>query len=328
MSMSVLKTQIKNKNIGNLYFFTGPEQFLVKYYVDEIVKILLPPETMPLNYSVLEGKVTLQQIENEISVFPAFSQRRIVVVKESNVFKLGEKEKTFNEFFLSLPDYICLIFIQSESDKRTSLYKSLKNHAVLVECGWQKAGALTKWVIKGFASYNKQISERDAAFLVNLLDPDMTFMALEIEKIASYMGTKVQVTPNIINDMVTKSTKAIIFDLTDAMSQRRIAEALRIMDELIQSREPIPLIVAMIGRQLIILAKTKRLQEKKVPQANMAKLVGVSPYYIDKTRRQAANFSMDALNRLINKCAEMDLAIKTGRIDGRLAMELLLMDMN
>jgi DNA polymerase-3 subunit delta len=156
----------------------------------------------------------------------------------------------------------------------------------------------------------------------------MTFMALEIEKIASYMGTKVQVTPNIINDMVTKSTKAIIFDLTDAMSQRRIAEALRIMDELIQSREPIPLIVAMIGRQLIILAKTKRLEEKKVPQANMAKLVGVSPYYIDKTRRQAANFSMDALNRLINKCAEMDLAIKTGRIDGRLAMELLLMDMN
>ena len=46
----------------------------------------------------------------------------------------------------------------------------------------------------------------------------------------------------------------------------------------------------------------------------MAKLVGVSPYYIDKTRRQAANFSMDALNRLINKCAEMDLAIKTGRM--------------
>ena len=77
----MLKTQIKTK-YREFIFLTGPEQFLVKYYVDEIVKILLPPETMPLNYSVLEGKVTLQQIENEISVFPAFSQRRIVVVKK------------------------------------------------------------------------------------------------------------------------------------------------------------------------------------------------------------------------------------------------------
>ena len=69
-----------------------------------------------------------------------------------------------------------------------------------------KSRALTKWVIKVFASYNKQISER-TRFSCELTNPDMTFMALEIEKIASYMGTKVQVTPNIINDMVTKVLK-------------------------------------------------------------------------------------------------------------------------
>ncbi|HZK28141.1 MAG TPA: DNA polymerase III subunit delta [Thermoclostridium sp.] len=328
MSMNVLRTQIKNNKIGKLYFFTGPEQFLVKYYLDEIAKLLLPTETLPLNYSMLEGKVTLQQIENNISVFPAFSQRRIVVVKESSIFKAGEKEKTFSEFFLSLPDYICLIFIQSDPDKRASLYKALKKHAVLIECGWQKAVALTKWTVRVFASYNKQISEKDAAFFVNLLDPNMTFMALEIKKISSYMGKEVQVTRKIIEDMVTKSTKSIIFDLTDAMSQRRISEALRIMDELIQSREPIALIVAMIGRQLVMLAKTKKLEDSKVPKSKMAGLVGISPYYIDKTRRQATNFSMDALKRLIDKCADLDLEIKTGKIDGRLAMELLLMDMN
>ena len=67
---------------------------------------------------------------------------------------------------------------------------------------------------------------------------------------------------------------------------------------------------------------------EKSTSGQYGKVGGCIPYYIDKTRRQAANFSMDTLNRLINKCAEMDLAIKTGRIDGRLAMELLLMDMN
>lgn len=328
MSMKELKKQLREKNIGKLYFFTGQEQYLVKHYVDAIIKTLLPDNLKTLNYNLFEDKVTLKQLEDAVSIFPAFSERRVVVVKESNLFKTGEKQQHYDEFFMSLPDYICLIFIQSEPDKRTSLYKALKKHALIVECDWQKADALTKWVIKVFASYKKQISESDAAFFVNLLDPDMTFMLLEIEKIVCYMGEKTQVTRNIIADIVSKSVKARIFDLTDAMSQRKMSEALRIMDELIELKEPVPLIMAMIGRQFFILMKTKKLEEKKVPQAEMAKLLGIMPYYIGKTRQQAANFSMDVLKRLAFKCQQTDLAVKMGQIDGRLAIELLLMELN
>ncbi|HEY8422282.1 MAG TPA: DNA polymerase III subunit delta [Thermoclostridium sp.] len=328
MSMTILKQQLKEKNIGKLYFFTGPEQFLVRYYVDEIVRTLLPENARALNYNIFEEKTTLKQIEDAVSVFPAFSERRVVVVKESNLFKSGDNQQRFDEFFKSLPDYICLIFIQSDPDKRTSLYKALKKHALLIECDWQKADALTKWVIKVFASHKKQISESDAAFFVNLLDPDMTFMLHEIEKIVCYMGEKTQVTRGMITDVVTKSTKARIFDLIDAVSQRKMSDAIQIMDELIAMKEPVPLIMAMIGRQFFILLKTKKLEERRVPQAEMAKLLGIMPYFMEKTRRQAANFSKDALKRLAYKCAETDFAVKTGQIDGRLAIELLLMEIS
>lgn len=328
MSMKELKKQLRNKNIGKLYFFIGHEQFLARYYLDKIVKTLLPENLETLNYNIYEGKVTLKQIEDAVSIFPAFSERRIVVIRESNLFKSGEKEQRYDEFFKSLPDYICLIFIQNEADKRTALYKALKKDAMVIECDWQKADALTKWVIKVFATYKKQISESDAAFFVNLLDPDMTFMVLEIEKIVCYMGEKVQVTRSIISDVVSKSVKARIFDLIDAMSLRKMSDAIQIMDELIELKEPIPLIMAMIGKQFFILMKTKKLEEKKVPQTEMAKLLGIMPYFISKTRKQASHFSMDVLKRLAYKCAETDLAVKTGQIDGRLAIELLLMEIN
>jgi len=326
--MKDLKMQLKEKKIGKLYLFTGPEQYLVRYYVDEIVKTLLPENVKSLNYSVFEEKATFKQIEDAVSIYPAFSERRVIVVKESNLFKSGENQQRYDDFFKSLPDYICLIFIQSEPDKRTSLYKALKKHALVIECDWQKADALTKWVMKVFASYKKQISESDAAFLVNLLEPDMTFMLHEMDKIACYMGEKILVTRDIISDVVTKSAKVKIFDLIDAMSQRRMSEAIQIMDELIEMKEPVPLIMALIGRQLFILLKTKKLEGKKVPQAEMAKLLGIMPYFMEKTRRQAANFSEDTLKRLALKCTETDLAVKTGRIDGRLAIELLLMEIN
>lgn len=328
MSMKDLKKQLKEKNIGKLYFFTGQEHYLVRHYVNEIVKTLLPENVKTLNYNIFEEKATFKQIEDAVSIFPAFSERRVIVVKESNLFKTGEKQQRYDEFFRSLPDYICLIFIQSEPDKRTSLYKALKKHAMIIECDRQKADALAKWAIKVFASYGKQISESDADFLVNLLDPDMTFILNEIEKIVCYMGEKTQVTRSMITDVVSRSAKARIFDLVDAMSQRKMSDALGIMDELIEMKEPVPLIMAMIGRQFFILLKTKMLEEKRIPQAEMAKLLGIMPYYMEKTRRQASNFSMDVLKRLAQKCAETDLAVKTGRIDGRLAIELLLMEIN
>lgn len=326
MGMKELKQQLRAKNIGKLYFFTGPEQFLVRYYVDEIVKTLLPENVKSINYNVFDEKATFKQIEDAVSVFPAFAERRVVVVRESGLFKTGENQQRFDEFFKSLPGYICLIFIHSDPDKRTSLYKSLKKYAMVVECDRQKPEALTKWAVNVFSSFDKKINESDAAFLVNLLDPDMTLMHHEIEKIVCYMGDKARVSRNMITDVVSKSPKARIFDLTDAMSQRNMSEALKIMDELIEMKEPVPLIMAMIARQFLILLKTKKLEERKVPKAEMAKLLGIMPYFIDKTRKQAANFPADALKRLVNKCAEIDLAVKTGQIDGRLAIELLLME--
>jgi len=328
MSMNELKKQLKEKNIGKLYFFTGPEKYLVKYYVNEIVGLLLPENVRSFNYNVFEEKVTFRQIQDAVSVFPAFSERRVVIVKESSLFKSGESQQVYDDFFRSLPDYICLIFIQTDPDKRTSLYKSLKKYALVIECDWQKADTLTKWVMKGFASYKKQISENDAALLVNLLDPDMTLIHNEIEKIVCYMGDKTQVSRDIISDVVSRSAKAKVFDLIDAMSLRRMSDALIIMDELIEMKEPVPLIMAMIGRQFFILLKAKKLEEKKLPQAEMAKILGIMPYFVDKTRKQAANFSMETLKRLARKCAETDLAVKTGQIDGRLAIELLLMEID
>ena len=46
---------------------------------------------------------------------------------------------------------------------------------------------MTKWVIKVFASYKKRISGRMLPFCESL-EPDMTFMLLEIEKIVTTWG--------------------------------------------------------------------------------------------------------------------------------------------
>jgi DNA polymerase-3 subunit delta len=68
--------------------------------------------------------------------------------------------------------------------------------------------------------------------------------------------------------------------------------------------------------------KIKKLEEKKIPQPEMAKIVGVPSFVIGKTRKQASFFTTDALKKLIRECMETDLAIKSGKMNHRLALEL------
>lgn len=323
----MLKKQLKQKDIGKLYLFTGPEQFLIRYYEKKIADMLLDKESRTFNYTVLEGKQSMNDLSDAVSVFPVFSDRRIVVIKESTLFKGEAKEKAWSSFFESLPDYICLIFIQPEVDKRSALYKSLKKHGIVVECNRQREEALAKWVIKVFSSFNKKITESDAGFFVDLVDPDMTFMLLEIEKVVQYAGEKGHISRDDILKVVSKSVKSRIFDLTDAVSQKQMSKAIRIVDELLQMKEPIQFIMAMVSRQMGILLKMKKLEGKRLSSAETAKAVGIPPFLVSKVQRQAASFTMDKLKTLIRKCMETDLAVKTGRMEARTALEVFIFEM-
>jgi len=321
MEMKDLKKQLKENNIGKLYLFTGPEQFLARYYEKEIVNKLLDENSKAFNYTVIGNKTSLKELSDVVSTFPAFSERRVVVVKDNSLAK-GSGDKNWNSFFGSLPDYICLLFILDEIDKRTAFFKSIEKHGSIVEFKKQEEDALVKWVTNVFASYGKHIGKAEAIFFVGMLEPDMTLLKLEIEKVANYLGDKTDVSHEDILNVVTKSIKTRIFDLTDAVSQNQTAKAVRIIDDLLQNKEPVHFIVAMLSRHLGILMKIKKLEEKKVPQSEMAKILGVPSFIIGKTRKQASNFSIDTLKQLIRECMETDMAIKTGKMNPRLALEL------
>jgi DNA polymerase-3 subunit delta len=326
-SIAELKKHLKYNNIGKLYLFTGPEQYLVRYYVKEIIERVVDPKSKTFNFSEFSGNVTIHELEDAVSIYPVLSQRRLIIVKESKLTKASGKGAEWDAFFKALPDYICLIFIQEEVDKRVSFYKAVKKYGLVIVCNQQDEIALTKWVMKAFASYKKQISANNAAYLVSLLEPDMTFIALEIEKIVSYMGQASSVSQEIIDGVASKSLKSRVFDLTEAIAQHKTSKALQILNELIEQREPVPYIMASVARQIGLLLKVKKMEQKGMPRSEMTKVLGLHPFIIGKIQNQASSFSVDSLKEYMRKCMEMDLASKTGRMDGRMALELFIIEM-
>jgi len=334
MSIDILKNNIKNNKIRNLYLFYGPEEYLKKYYLEAIERILLKEDLKVLNRVVIDGKADINGIMDNCEAMPVFSEKKVVIVKNSGFFKPGSKDgkeakkKPAGDDFITclqnIPGHTCLVFYESEIDKRLKAVDVIKNSGLVVEFAYQKPAELVKWVIKVFRSFNKEIDTMTASMLVDNSELDMNEILNEVNKITSFVGEKVQVEASDIEKACSKSIKSRIFDLTDAIAEKNSQRALKVLNEMIILKEPLPRILFMITRQFRHILEMKLLSSEGLSMNEAASRMGIAPYAAGKVLKQSKSFTVDELKRAIEECLHMDEAVKTGKISDRIAAELLI----
>jgi DNA polymerase-3 subunit delta len=331
MSVDVLKEQLKNNKLGNLYLFYGQEEYLKKYYLDSIEKAVLESDLSALNKVALEGKFEMQKIEEACETMPVFSEKKLVLVKNSGIFKSGKegskqqsvKDELIN-YLKNVPSYTVLVFYEEEIDKRLKTVDAVKKNGLIVDFPFQKPAELVKWVIKVLKSHMKEISVEDASYLIEICEQGMTEILNEVNKLVMYVGERTRITMSDIDKVCTKSVKSRIFDLTDAVAEKNIDKALKLLNDMIIIREPLPKILFMITRQLRHVLEMKLLCKEGMSVKDASAKIGITPYAGGKVSSQAKSFSTQKLKEGIKEAFELDLAIKTGRINDRVAAELLI----
>jgi DNA polymerase-3 subunit delta len=84
----------------------------------------------------------------------------------------------------------------------------------------------------------------------------------------------------------------------------------------------------MIVRQFRIMIQVKELGEQGLSQRDMATRLNLHSFVVEKTTRQAMNFSMEQLETVYRKLLETDVAIKTGQMDDVLALDMLVVGLS
>lgn len=335
MSVDILKKHIKNNELKSLYLFYGPEEYLKKYYQGLIEKNLIDEDFRAMNMVVMEGKVEIKKVIDNCDTLPLFSEKKLVIVKNSGLFKSGKKaegEKAkgkgsndeFISFLQNVPSHTCLIFIEEEIDKRLKTVDAIKKNGLIVEFSYQKPAELVKWVSKALKSFNKDISTDAASELVNNSEPGMNEILNEINKLVSYSGNREKIGILDVRKVCTKSIKSRIFDLTDAVAEKNRTKAFKILEDMVILKEPMPRILFMITRQLRHVLEMKLLINDGASVNEAASKLGVTPYIAGKISKQSREFDLETLEKSLRESLELDLAVKTGKISDRLAVEMLI----
>lgn len=319
--MQRLNQDMKTGQLNHIYLLYGEEAYLRKQYKNRLKEAIIGDDSM--NYHYYEGKgVTIGEVIDQAETMPFFSEKRLILMENTGLFKGGGEG--LSEYLKSPAQTVYFLFVETEVDKRSKLYKTVSAKGCAVEFGIQDENTLKRWVLGMVKRENKRISEPALNFLLEMTGTDMENIQKEMEKLFCYCMDQDAITERDIVQICTKRISSHIFDMINAIADRKQKKALELYYELLALKEPPMRILFLITRQFNLLLQVKELAGKGYQGRAIGEKVGLPGFVAGKYVTQASRFQKEELRETVEACVEAEEAIKTGRLNDNMSVELLI----
>ena len=319
--MKTLERDLQAKTFQNVYLIYGEEEYLKLHYKQQFIRVIVGDNTM--NLVQYEGKnIDIGELIDNADTAPFFAEHRLIVVENSGFLKGGGD--ALAEYLKEIPDSTILLFVEQEVDKRSKLFKAVKNAGYVCEIGRQSENELVRWAAKIFEHYGKKITRASLSYLIANVGTDMEILSREIEKLISHTLYREEVTNKDMDAVCTKQLSVRIFDMIDAISIKNQRKTMDCYYELIAEKEPPMRILFMLERQFHLMLQAKDLSAAHMDKSRIAKVMGVQDFIAGKCINQSRNFSVTELKSALAESVKTDEMIKSGMLDENIGVEMLL----
>lgn len=329
-----LKQDLKTGELKALYLFSGEESYLRQYYLNACKEAILGDGAFAeFNLFEFDGKsMTADMLRDAVESYPAMAERKLVIVHDFDPYKMPAAFADMLPALLSdLPDYICLIFhydtIEYKPDKRLKIHKILTEHGSAVQFEFLDERQLIDWIRRRCRALDRSIDDEAARYMIFLCGSSMTNLITEIEKAAAFSTTG-EIKRYHIDTVCTRVMDAVIFDLSDAITERRFDKAIALVDELLAQKNTEVAIFSTIARHIERLYAAKLHEKVRGDEKQLLALLGSgSPYYAKRIRAAAQRLPENWLREAVILCGETDIALKSSAGDRKKQIELALLEM-
>ena len=247
-----LERKLNNKQLDGIYLLYGEERFLLENILKKIKKCF-GEMINGINYIQIDAD-NINQLVSDIET-PAFGYpKKLIIAKDTGLFqkpKRGKKddtqkekqekkakkaeEKTENklaEYIKENIDFInesvTIVFVENDADKN-NLYKAIDENGCVCNFEKQKPYDIAKR-LKGICNaYKVNVDGATLNYLIENCGTSLQDLINEIRKQIEYVGENGTITKQTIDLLAIKQFESIIFDLTDSLGRKNIAEALQVL---------------------------------------------------------------------------------------------------
>ena len=329
----MLKAALKSHDLGRLYMFHGEETFLLNHYLGQIKKQLLDPLTESFNFHRLNNETfDMRSFIDAVENLPMMAEFTFVQVDDIDLFKLPEADRTkMAEVLSDIPDYCTVVFtyetVKWNPDKRLKkLWNAIEENASVVEFAKQDQRDLVAWIQRHFMAHKKRIQGDLCVYLIDITGGTMTALAGEIDKICAYSGAD-EIKRSDIDAVTEPVMDAVVFQMTDLISEGRYAAALQKLQQLFKMQQEPLSILGAVGVHFRRLSTARTLLDNGRNAAELQKLCGIPDYPARKTMEAARRFRSEFCAKANLLILETDYQMKTSFDEPERLLEILLLQL-
>ncbi len=320
--MQRILSHIKENNFQNVYLLYGEERYLKRQYTEKLKKALVGDDTMNVHF--YEGKdVPVTEIIDLAETMPFLAERRVIFLSDSGLFKSGGEQMA--QYLEAPNETTFFVFTESEVDKRSKLFKTVSSKGCAVEFTAQDETTLKRWIGGLLAKEGLKITESTVLLFLSKTGTDMENIQTELEKLISYCLGKGVVTSEDVETICTTRLQDRIFDMTEAVARKQTSVALSLYYDLLALKVSPLQILSMLSRQYNLMLQAKELKKRGVPDREIASKIGVPPFVVSKYLSQASKYKSSELRNALERCAQADQDVKTGLMNDKMSVELIIL---
>ena len=309
----------------NNYLIESSDHLLVQKEIQKIIE----KENFTSNYQTtydLEEVPLINALE-DLDTYSFLSDKKIVIIKNilSSFVTDNEKEHLLKYIDNYNPNNL-LIMTCDKLDAK-SFSKKLKN---IKNISYQKLQIneekYTTDKLKGY-----KISKEDILYLIDLCKKDITKIDSECEKLMIYKINSKEIFHEDITNLVVKKlgdSNEILFSLVNSIISKNKKKALLLYQELKEYQIDSNSIIGLMASQMKLISQIKVLKEDNLSNMEIQESLKLkSIYQVKKLGEYIYDYSYKEIGDFLHKLADTDYKIKTGRIDSKYAIELLIINL-
>lgn len=305
--MSDVVARARAGQLDPVYVLSSGDPLLLRRALDAIRDAAVPEALRAFNCDVFDGKgLSGTQLLAAVQTLPMMATRRLVVVRDLGAMAAGELAVLLDYLEKPNPSSV-LVGITAKVDKRLKFYARVAKLRWLHEL--EPPRQVVGWIQEEAAAQSVRIAGPAARRLADVVGRDLSRLSLALEQLSLYAGGR-PVAAADVDELIAETRERTVFELTDAIGAGDPRRALAAVAALCEQRESAVGVVIMVARFVRQLALCQIGRAQRLRGAELARLVGVPPFALDKLGEQAGRYSPDAMARATTLVGQADRALK------------------
>lgn len=318
MTPDELYAELESGSVRPAYLVVGEESLYREEAVGAIERAVFPDGTVDFDYERLDGATANgAALLNAVGTLPVLAPKRLIVLRDPEPRRAKSKDLaeaiTESLGVLAQGDDAVLVVVASKVDGRSAWVKKLGAKAS-VRCDPPKGvRAITTFVNAEARRQGIELGKGAANLLAERTGPHLMMIRHELAKAALFAGPGEPVTARHVVEATSDVAEEPIWDLTDAIGEGRIADAMAMLGKLLVSGGAPPAILGALANHF-----------RKLLATRTGAKVGGPPFAVRKLESQSARFTPGRLISCMRAIHQTDLALKgAGGIPEEISLERL-----